>query len=79
MKKVLEETGFKVEYLAVETTNLTFQNKEEAIELLGEKTIERWERDSRLKHFLNYVERGGTHLTKSILIVKARKGADRKA
>jgi SAM-dependent methyltransferase len=38
MKKVLEETGFKVEYLAVETTKLTFQNKEEAIELLGEKT-----------------------------------------
>jgi SAM-dependent methyltransferase len=73
MKKVLEETGFKVEYLAVETTKLPFQNKGEAIEILGEKTIERWERDSRLKHLMNHVERGGRHLTKSILVGKARK------
>jgi SAM-dependent methyltransferase len=73
MKNVLEETGFKIEYLGVETTEQLFQNKGEAIEILGEKTMERWEKDGRIKHFMNYVERGGRHLTKSILVGKARK------
>jgi SAM-dependent methyltransferase len=73
MAKVLKETGFVVEYLEVEKRKIPFQSKDEAIEILGEKTVERWRKDGRLEHILDYIKEGGRHLTKSILVGKARK------
>ncbi|RMF90605.1 MAG: methyltransferase domain-containing protein [Methanobacteriota archaeon] len=73
MRRALVKTGFTVEYLEVENKKIPFQNSEEALKILGERTAERWKRDGRLEHLLNYIEAGGRSLTKSILVGKARK------
>jgi SAM-dependent methyltransferase len=73
MKKILESTGFTIEYLGVETTKLPFQNLDDAIAILGDKTINKWKNDKRLQKLNRYIENGGRHLTKSILVGKARK------
>jgi SAM-dependent methyltransferase len=73
MRDVLERTGFTVEYLVVEAIGLPFRVAGEALEILGEKTRARWEKDGRLKNLFNYIDGGGRSLTKSILVGKARK------
>ena len=73
MKSVLEKTGFKVEYLKAEKTKIGFKDKGEALNALGNKTVERWKEDGRLQHLSAYIEGGGRSLTKGILVGKARK------
>lgn len=73
MAKALEDTGFAVECLEVEKRKIPFHDKKEALKLLGHKTLQRWGKDGRLEHFLDFIGKGGRHLTKSILVGKARK------
>ncbi|GBE56125.1 Mg-protoporphyrin IX methyl transferase [archaeon BMS3Bbin16] len=77
MRCVLEKTGFTVEYLGVESEQIPFKNMDEASAIIGLRTAEKWRSDGRLQDLQRYVESGGKHLTKSILIGKAQK--DRKA
>lgn len=73
MEELLGDTGFALEYMAVEEENVPFESLNEALSLLGEKTAEKWKHDERLEHFKSYVLGGGRSFTRSILIVKARK------
>jgi ubiquinone/menaquinone biosynthesis C-methylase UbiE len=73
MEAILSRIGYSVEYLEVETIKQGFSNFDEATSILGAKTVRRWRRDGRLESFSTYVENGGRHLSKSILIGKARK------
>jgi SAM-dependent methyltransferase len=73
MRQTLEKNGLTVEYLEVESSELPFKEMDEAIEIIGGKNIQRWQNNGRLLSLQNYIERGGRHLSKSILMGKARK------
>ncbi len=73
MRQILEKNGLTVEYLEVESSEIPFKDMDEAIEIIGGKNIQRWQNDGRLLSLQKYIERGGRHLTKSILVGKVRK------
>jgi len=69
---VLSHAGFTVEHLEVEREVTTFGSVEEALAAvvgLGE----RWKVDGRWFHYIRFLEEGGRTLTRSHLIVKARR------
>jgi hypothetical protein len=69
---VLVEHGFVVEHLEVERDVKTFGSVEEALAtVLGLE--ERWKVDGRWFHYIRFLEEGGRTLTRSHLIVKARR------
>jgi SAM-dependent methyltransferase len=71
-RRVLAETGFVVEHLEVEREVRTFGSVEEALAaVLG--LGERWKADGRWFHYIRFLEEGGRTLTRSHLIVKARR------
>jgi SAM-dependent methyltransferase len=71
-RRVLAEAGFVVEHLEVEREVRTFASVEEALAaVLGLE--ERWKVDGRWFHYIRFLEEGGRTLTRSHLIVKARR------
>lgn len=72
MRAVLGRTGFAVEHLEVEREVRTFASLEEALAaVIGLE--ERWRADGRWFGYVKYLEDGGRSLTRSHLIVKARR------
>ncbi|HMH51407.1 MAG TPA: hypothetical protein VK548_14315, partial [Candidatus Acidoferrum sp.] len=71
-RRVLAEAGFSIEHLEVESEVRTFGSVEEALAAvigLGE----RWKADGRWFHYIRFLEEGGRTLTRSHLVVKARR------
>lgn len=71
-RRVLHDAGFALEHLEVEREVRTFGSVEEALAAvigLGD----RWKADGRWFHYIRFLEEGGRTLTRSHLIVKARR------
>ena len=72
MRRVLGAHGFTVEHLEVERDVQTFGSVEEALAAaIGLE--ERWKSDGRWFRYIKFLEDGGRTLTRSHLIVKARR------
>lgn len=72
MRSLLERAGFGVEHLEVERDVRTFGSLEEGLAAaIGLE--ERWKADGRWVRYLKFLEEGGRTLTRSHLIVKARR------
>jgi hypothetical protein len=72
MRWVLGEHGFAVEHLSVEREVQTFGSVEEAL-AAAVGLQDRWKSDGRWFHYIKFLEDGGRTLTRSHLIVKARR------
>lgn len=71
-RRALADAGFLVEHIEVERDVQTFASVEEALAtVLGLE--ERWKVDGRWFHYIKFLEEGGRTLTRSHLIVKARR------
>jgi SAM-dependent methyltransferase len=71
-RRVLAGAGFAIEHLEVEREVRTFGSVEEALAaVLGLE--ERWKVDGRWFHYIRFLEEGGRTLTRSHLVVKARR------
>lgn len=71
-RRLLERTGFGLEQLEVEREVRTFGSVEEALAaVVGLE--ERWRQDGRWFHYIKFLENGGRTLTRSYLVVKARR------
>src|SRR5712691_543537 len=71
-RRVLSDAGFVVEHMEVEREVRTFGSVEEALAaVLGLE--ERWKVDGRWFHYIRFLEEGGRTLTRSHLVVKARR------
>jgi len=74
MRRVLDTHGFGVEHLSVERDVQRFGSVEEALAAaIG--LSERWKSDGRWVRYIKFLEEGGRTLTRSHLVVKARRGA----
>jgi predicted TPR repeat methyltransferase len=72
MRALLARTGFAVEHLEVEREVRRFGSVEGALAaVIGLE--ERWRSDGRWFRYIKYLEEGGRELTRSHLIVKARR------
>ncbi len=70
--RALREAGFVAEHLEVDTEVKTFGSVEEALAaVVGVE--DRWRQDGRWFRYIEYLEQGGRALTRSHLIVKARR------
>jgi ubiquinone/menaquinone biosynthesis C-methylase UbiE len=72
MRRVLEGADFAIEHLAVEREVRTFSALEEALAHVI-AFEERWKSDGRWVRYLKFLEEGGRTLTRSHLVVKARR------
>jgi ubiquinone/menaquinone biosynthesis C-methylase UbiE len=72
MRALLERVGFDVEHLEVERDVQTFRSVEEAL-AAAVGLVERWKADGRWFRYIAFVEGGGRTLTRSHLLVKARR------
>jgi SAM-dependent methyltransferase len=70
--RVLAERGFSVDHLEVEREVQHFDSVEAAL-AAAIALQERWKADGRWFHYMKFLEEGGRTLTRSHLIVKARK------
>jgi len=71
-RRVLAATGFAIEHLEVEQEVQQFGSVEQALAAaIG--LAERWKADGRWFHYVRFLEEGGRTLTRSHLIVKARR------
>jgi ubiquinone/menaquinone biosynthesis C-methylase UbiE len=73
MRRLLESNGFVVEHLSVEREVQTFGSVEEAL-AAAIALQEKWKSDGRWFRYIKFLEDGGRTLTRSQLIVKARRG-----
>ena len=72
MRRVLEANGLAVEHLQVEREVQTFDSVEQALAAaIGLQ--ERWKTDGRWFRYIKFLEEGGRTLTRSHLIVRARR------
>ena len=72
VRRVLGECGFVVQHLEVEREVQHFDSVEAAL-AAAIALQERWKADGRWFHYVRFLEEGGRTLTRSHLIVKARK------
>jgi SAM-dependent methyltransferase len=72
VRRVLAECGFAVQHLEVEREVQHFDSVEAAL-AAAIALQERWKTDGRWFHYVRFLEQGGRTLTRSHLIVKARK------
>ncbi|HEU4369426.1 MAG TPA: class I SAM-dependent methyltransferase [Methylomirabilota bacterium] len=72
MRRVLGARGFAVEHLEVEREVQEFDSVEAAL-AAAVGLQERWKADGRWFHYVRFLEQGGRTLTRSHLVVKARK------
>ncbi len=73
MRRLLLDVGFKVEYLEVETEMVEFGSKREALDYFDDFAKARLRGDGRWGAFLSYLTVGGRSVTRSRLVVKARR------
>ncbi len=73
MRRLLLDVGFKVEYLEVEIEKVEFGSKREALDYFDDSTKARLRGDGRWGAFLSYLDEGGRSVTRSRLVVKARR------
>jgi SAM-dependent methyltransferase len=73
-RRALSEHGFTVEELAVDRDVQKFGSVEEAL-AAAVALEEKWRSDGRWFHYIEFLEQGGRTLTRSHLIVKARRGS----
>jgi SAM-dependent methyltransferase len=72
LRDLLKRCDFVVEHLEVDSECTTFGSVEEALAaVVGLE--ERWRQDGRWFHYIKYLEQGGRQLTRSHLVVKARR------
>jgi SAM-dependent methyltransferase len=71
-RALLERLGFAIEHLSVEQEVRRFGSVEEGL-AAAIALEEKWKGDGRWFHYLKYLENGGRTLTRSHLIVKARR------
>ena len=71
-RAVLTRAGFGVEHLEVECRVTTFGSVEAALAAVV-SLEERWKVDGRWFHYVHFLEEGGRTLTRSHLVVKARR------
>jgi hypothetical protein len=72
MRGLLEQEGFVVEHCSVERDVQTFHSVEQALAAaIG--MSEKWKSDGRWVRYIKFLEEGGRTLTRSHLIVKARR------
>ena len=72
MRKLLDDHHFGIEELELERDERTFASLEEALAaVIGLE--ERWRSDGRWVRYLKFLENGGRTLTRSHLLVKARR------
>ncbi|MFQ5828587.1 MAG: class I SAM-dependent methyltransferase [Candidatus Methylomirabilia bacterium] len=72
LRAALTVNGFAVECLEVERQVFEFASADEAVTRLAGLRA-KWERDGRWQRYLAFLERGGRTLTRSHLIVRARR------
>lgn len=72
VRRLLAESGFAVEHLEVEREVREFQSVEEGL-AAAVGLEERWKADGRWCRYVEFLEAGGRTLTRSHLIVKARR------
>ncbi|HXG16786.1 MAG TPA: class I SAM-dependent methyltransferase [Calidithermus sp.] len=72
MAALLERLGFTVEHLEVERRVETFPSREAALAAVAGLEA-RWRNDGRWPAYLRFLEAGGRTLTRSHLVVKARR------
>ncbi len=72
METVLRRTGFKLEAIEVEREVTCFTSVEEGL-AAAVGLQDRWKADGRWHRYLGFLQAGGRTLTRSHLIVKARK------
>lgn len=72
LEAVLDKHGFRVEQVEIERDTVEFASEEEAL-WATEGLRRKWEADGRWANFVAYLEQGGRRLTRSHLVVKARK------
>ncbi len=72
MGRLLEREGLKPELIEVESEERRFRSVEEGLAAV-QGLEDRWEADGRWQRYLTFLEAGGRTLTRSHLIVKARK------
>jgi SAM-dependent methyltransferase len=72
-RRVLTTHGFAVEALEVDREVQTFASLEEAL-ASAVALEEKWRTDGRWFHYIKFLEGGGRTLTRSHLVVKARRG-----
>jgi SAM-dependent methyltransferase len=72
LQDALDRNVFRVEHLEVERDVVEFVSPKEALWAL-EGMRPKWEADGRWASYVKYLEQGGRQLTRSHLIVKARK------
>ena len=75
MRAVLEECGFSVEALEVERDVRRFDSVEEGL-AAAVGLEERWKADGRWFRYIAFLESGGRTLTRSHLLLKARRQAE---
>jgi SAM-dependent methyltransferase len=71
-RRVLGAAGFAVEHLEIEQEVQKFASVEQAL-AAAVGLAERWKADGRWFHYVRFLEEGGRTLTRSHLIVKARR------
>ena len=71
-RRALTAAGFAVEHLEVEQEVQRFASVEQAL-AAAISLAERWKSDGRWFHYVRFLEEGGRTLTRSHLIVKARR------
>jgi SAM-dependent methyltransferase len=71
-RRVLSAAGFAVEHLEIEQEVQKFDSVEQAL-AAAISLAERWKADGRWFHYVRFLEEGGRTLTRSHLIVKARR------
>lgn len=72
MRQLLGRTGFTIEHLTVDREVQSFGSLEEAL-AAAVGFEERWRTDGRWFRYIKFLEEGGRTLTRSHLIVKARR------
>jgi hypothetical protein len=72
MRSLLTRTGFALKSMEVDREVREFRTVEEAL-AAAVGLEERWRADGRWFHFIKFLEEGGRSLTRSHLVVKARR------
>ncbi len=72
MRSLLTRTGFALESMEVDREVREFRTVEEAL-AAAVGLEERWRADGRWFHYIKFLEEGGRTLTRSHLVVKARR------
>lgn len=74
MLRMLSDSGMEPVRLVLDVAEVEYRSLDEVERDVGERTVERWRRDSRWQGLEESFDRGENHLTRSVLLGLARKG-----